>query len=166
MEKEKFKEIVLYLIFGVLTTLVNLGVFWLFDLMLGKNLYLVSNIIAWIVAVVFAFVTNKPIVFKSYDWSIKTIAKEGSEFLGARIFSFGVEELGLWILVDLLKMKNIVWNIFSFSISGTFIAKVVLAVIVVILNYFFSKFIIFAKKKTNKTENEEQTFDTETKTAE
>ena len=149
MNKEKFKEISLYLIFGILTTLVNFIVFWIFNKILGNDLYLVSNIIAWIISVAFAFFTNKPIVFKSHDWRPKTILKESSEFLGARIFSFCIEEFGLWLLVDICSMKKIIWNIFNISFSGTIIAKVILAVIVVILNYFFSKFIIFKKKPKN-----------------
>ena len=82
---------------------------------------------------------------------MKTILKEGSEFLGARVFSFVIEELGLWILVEICLMKNILWNILGILITGTLIAKVILAFIVIVLNYFFSKFLIFKKKPQKKT---------------
>ena len=61
----KYKELLLYLIFGVLTTLVNLASFWIFTKILGEGLYLINNAIAWVVGVIFAFVTNKLFVFES-----------------------------------------------------------------------------------------------------
>ena len=143
----KYKEIITYLIFGVLTTLVNLATFWVFTKILGEEFYLINNAIAWIVGVVFAFVTNKLFVFDSKSWNIKTAGKEFVEFVGARLFSFGVEEGGMWLFVDILAFGEKSLTLFGFTITGQIIAKLALAVIVVILNYFFSKFIIFKKKK-------------------
>lgn len=143
---EKYKELILYIVFGVLTTAVNFVSFWLLDKLLGDNLYLVSNCAAWIISVVFAYITNKLFVFESKSWNIKIVAKESVEFLGARLFSFGVEEGGLWLFVEILKFDKYSFAILNFVIDGKLIAKIILAVIVVILNYFFSKFIIFAKK--------------------
>ena len=140
------KEIINYIIFGVLTTVVNFAVFWLFNRLLGKNYYLVSNVIAWIVAVAFAYVTNKIWVFESKVTKPKALAKEIVEFFVARLLSLGVEEAGLLILVDLMKFKDLNFNLFTFTITGELIAKVILAVVVVILNYIFSKFIIFKKQ--------------------
>ena len=150
---QKHKEIILYLIFGVLTTLVNFVAFWLFDLILTSKYYLVSNFIAWVVAVVFAFFVNKLFVFTSKTWEIRVVWKESLEFLGARVFSFVIEELGLLLFVDGLDFKSISFKVFFFTVTGQLIAKVILAVIVIILNYFFSKFIIF--KKNDPKEKEE-----------
>lgn len=140
------KEIINYIIFGVLTTVVNFAVFWLFNRLLGKNYYLVSNVIAWIVAVAFAYITNKIWVFESKVTKPKALAKEIVEFFIARLLSLGVEEAGLLILVDLMKFKDLNFNLFTFTITGELIAKVILAIVVVILNYIFSKFIIFKKQ--------------------
>ncbi len=142
----KYKELLLYLIFGVLTTLVNLATFWIFTKILGEELYLINNAIAWVVGVVFAFITNKLFVFESKGWSSKTAGKEFIEFVGARLFSFGVEEGGMWLFVDALSFGEKSFTLFGFTITGQIIAKLALAVIVVILNYVFSKFIIFKRK--------------------
>lgn len=152
---KKHSEIISYLFFGVMTTLINFVVFWAFGLILSSELYLISNAIAWLAAVIFAYITNKLFVFKSKSFAIGVIISEIPEFLGARIFSFLIEEAGLWLLVDILSMGKITFSPFGISISGQMIAKIILAVIVVILNYFFSKFIIFKKKpEENKAKNE------------
>lgn len=143
----KYKELIVYGVFGVGTTLVNFLTYKLFNVLLGVEYYLVSNIIAWFVSVVFAYVTNKLFVFESKTWKAKVVAKEVTSFFAARIFSFVVEEAGLFLLVDIFGMKNFGMNIIGFNISGNMISKVVLAVVVVVLNYFFSKFVVFRKKK-------------------
>ena len=146
---QKHKEVIVYVIFGALTTFVNLAAFYILELLFGNNTtsYLYNNAVAWIIAVIFAYVTNKLFVFNSKSWEFKVILKEILEFLGARIFSFAVEEAGLWLFVDILSFGNLSFNLLGFDITGGLIAKIVLAVIVVILNYFFSKFIIFKSKK-------------------
>ena len=144
----KYKEIILYVFYGGLTTLVNFIAYWLFDLILGAELYLVTNIIAWVIAAIFAYVVNKLFVFDSKSWAPKVLAKELPGFFGARVFSFVIEELGMLMFVDGFDFKSIAMDIFGiFTLSGAMIAKVILAVVVIILNYFFSKFIIFKKKK-------------------
>lgn len=152
----KYKEIITYIIFGVLTTLVNFLVFWIFTKLLGEELYLVNNAVAWVAGVVFAFVTNKLFVFESKSWQRKIIAKEIPEFLGARIFSFLVEEGGMLLFISVLGLGEKSLSILGFTITGQFIVKILLAVIVVVLNYIFSKFIIFrkqeAKNRNQKTE--------------
>lgn len=143
----KYKELIIYGIFGVGTTLVNFLTYKLFNVLLGVEYYLVSNIIAWFVSVIFAYVTNKLFVFESKSWKLKVVAKEVPSFFAARVFSFLVEEAGLFLLVDILGMEDFGVDILGFTISGNMISKVILAVVVVVLNYFFSKFVVFRKKK-------------------
>lgn len=144
---EKYKELILYVIFGGLTTLVNFASFKIFNMILGEENYLVSNVIAWFISVIFAYVTNKIFVFGSRSWNFKIIGKEIFSFFTARIFSFAIEEFGLYALVDLLGFDKYRIDIFGFVLGGKMISKILLAVIVVILNYFFSKLVVFRKKK-------------------
>lgn len=157
---KKFKEIILYLIFGVLTTVVNFIFFSIFNKFTDP---LISNIIAWIFAVSFAFVTNKLLVFESKSWSKKTVIKEGSEFFGARLFSLGIEEAGLALMLKvfhldipleeitkrfLIIIDNNLINLpekFVNFFTGEMIVKIILSVVVIVLNYIFSKLIIFKK---------------------
>ena len=126
----KNKEIIKYLIFGILTTLVNILCFYILD----KDIY-INNTISWIVSVIFAFITNKLYVFESKSLDIKTIFKEGTSFLGARIFSYFVDMGTIYLLFDGLKINKL-------------ISKIVSNIIVIIINYIFSKF-IFKKKEGN-----------------
>lgn len=141
----KYKELMMYVIFGFLTTAVNFVIFWVFTKILGEEFYLVNNAIAWVVGVVFAYVTNKLFVFHSKSWNIKLIAKEIPEFLGARVLSFLIEEGGMLLFISGLGLGEKTLTIFGFIITGQFIVKILLAVIVVVLNYVFSKFFIFKK---------------------
>ena len=143
----KYKELIVYVIFGGLTTVVNLVVFTLSGFALGDERYLVSNVIAWFAAVIFAYVTNKLWVFESKSWSVRVLVKEIPSFFAARVFSFLLEEFGLYVFVDLLSFKDISIKIFTLEIGGELIAKAILAVVVVILNYIFSKLVIFKRKK-------------------
>lgn len=145
----KYKELILYVFFGALTTLVNFAAFKFFNVVLGEKFYLVSNIIAWFVSVVFAYITNKLFVFESHTWQTKKICKEIFSFLAARVFSLAIEEAGLFALIDLLGFDSYRLDIFGFVLGGKMISKILLAVIVVILNYFFSKLVVFRKKKKN-----------------
>lgn len=144
----KYKELIVYVIFGGLTTVVNLVVFTLSGMVLGDERYLISNIIAWFAAVIFAYITNKLWVFESKSWDVRVLLKEIPSFFAARVLSFLIEEAGLFVFVDLLSFKDISLKILSFEIGGELIAKAVLAVIVVVLNYVFSKLVIFRKKKS------------------
>ena len=143
----KYKELITYVVFGALTTLVNFVAFYIFTGILGEKLYLVTNAIAWVISVVFAYITNKLFVFESKSWNLKLVLKESVEFTGARIFSFLIEEGGMLLFVSVLGLGELSFDIFGFTITGQLIVKLILAVIVVIMNYFFSKFIIFKKKK-------------------
>lgn len=146
------KETVTYLVFGVLTTVVNFGVFKVFDIIFTSatetDLTLVTNVIAWIAAVVFAYVTNKLFVFESKSWRPDVLRKEIPSFVGARLLSLGIEELGLLIFITWLGFDEFVLEIFpGFALGGKMLVKIALAVIVVVVNYIFSKFIIFGKKE-------------------
>lgn len=145
----KYKEIIVYIVFGALTTLVNLVAFYLLEYIFGSGGkgYIVYNAIAWVVAVVFAYITNKLYVFESKSWAPKIVIKESAQFLLARVFSFLVEEFGLILMVEVLNFAEYSLDLKIITLSGATVAKIILAVIVVIMNYFFSKFIIFKKKQ-------------------
>lgn len=146
------KETITYLVFGVLTTVVNLVVFKVFDMLFTAvtetDLTLLTNFIAWVFAVVFAYVTNKLWVFESKSWKFDVLKKEIPAFAGARVFSLGIEELGLLIFISWLHFDRFNLDIFGlFSIGGKMIVKIVLGVVVVVINYIFSKLIIFKNKE-------------------
>jgi len=135
-------ETILYLIFGVLTTVVNYIVFWLALRLLGEDGALLANVIAFVAAVIFAYVTNKLFVFDSKSWVWTVLCREIPIFIGGRLFSFGLEELGLWLCVDVLAAGEYA----LFGINGVLIAKAALNVLVIVVNYILSKFLIFRKK--------------------
>lgn len=143
----KYKELITYIIFGILTTVVNFGAFWIFTKILGEDLYLLNNALAWVAGVIFAYVTNKLFVFESKSWGFKLVVKEATSFLGARVFSFLVEEGGMFLFISILGFGEKALTILSLTITGQFIVKILLAVIVVVLNYVFSKFFIFKKRE-------------------
>lgn len=128
----KYWDILSYLFFGVLTTVVNYLVYLPCYNLLHFSAS-VSNVIAWVVAVAFAYLTNKPFVFKSHDWSWKTVAPELAKFVGCRIGSGFVETAIIFTMVDLLHFNGNVW-------------KLITSVLVVILNYVGSKLLVFRKK--------------------
>lgn len=142
----KYKELIVYVFFGGLTTLVNLVAFRVLSLIFGYDLYLVSNAIAWFICVIFAYITNKIWVFEVKDWSTPTLLKEIPAFFAARVFSFILEEIGLFVLVDLLKFNEFTLDLVVIDFSGEMVAKLILGVLVVIINYVFSKLVIFKKK--------------------
>ena len=140
------KEIISYMIFGTLTTVVNIICFHFFGLILGENAYLINNVLSWIFTVVFAYITNKLWVFGSKSWSSKVIKAEFLSFLLARVFSLGLEEIGLYLLIDTLHFETFDFYILNIAMSGFLIAKIIIQVVVVISNYLFSKFLIFKNK--------------------
>lgn len=135
---KKYKEVLMYLIFGVLTTLVN----WVCYALLTKSgiEMNISNCIAWLVAVLFAFITNKLFVFESKNLEIKFVCQELVKFISARLATGVIEILGLPVLYYLGVKQSL------FGVEG-FLAKVLVSVVVVILNYVFSKLFIFRTKK-------------------
>lgn len=149
----KYREILLYGIFGVVTTLANLFTFLLFTHLLGERFYLLNNAIAWIAGVVVAFLTNKSWVFGSRDWGLRKVITELIEFAVARLLSFGFEEGGMLLFITVLGWGANSFTLFGFEITGQLIVKTLLSVGVVIMNYFFSKFFIF--KKNNEKDKPE-----------
>ena len=128
---EKYYDLITYVFFGGLTTVVNYLVYLPCYNILGLNASL-SNVISWVVAVAFAFLTNKPFVFRSHDWSAKVVWPELVKFVGCRIGSGAVETAILLLTVDVLGWNGNVW-------------KLITSVLVVILNYVASKLIVFRK---------------------
>lgn len=125
-------ETISYLIFGVLTTVINIAVFNILNVQLHWG-WQISNMLAWLIAVIFAFITNKLFVFQSKSFTLKLFLWELITFFGARLLSLGVDMLGMWILLDLCGVNSM-------------IAKVLVNVLVIIINYVLSKLIIFKKK--------------------
>ena len=136
------RETVLYLVFGVLTTLVNFIVFDRMNAALGEKYVLVSETVAFVAAVLFAFFTNKPFVFQSKDWSARTLRREIPTFFGGRILSYLIEAGLVLVARDAFHAGQYK----LLGINGLTIAKIPIAVIVVILNYIFSKLLVFRKK--------------------
>ncbi|MDE6314597.1 MAG: GtrA family protein [Lachnospiraceae bacterium] len=135
---EKYKEMIMYLIFGVGTT----GVNWITYTIVAKTVNInltIANCIAWVVAVAFAYVTNKIWVFESRSWAPSVLCKEIGLFLGARIVS-GIFEIGLFPVLLFLGLNQAV-----FGIEGM-VAKILISVLVIVLNYVFSKLLVFKKK--------------------
>ena len=135
------REVLTYLLFGVLTTVVNYVVFWLTLRLGGEELVLVANALAFVASVIFAYVTNKIFVFQSKSWTWNVLKKEVATFVGARLLSFGLE--GLLLCTHVWKVGR--WALFG--INGILVAKVVLSFLVVILNYVISKFLVFQTKE-------------------
>lgn len=134
----KYEEIINYIIFGVLTTLVSLITKWglLYTILDPTNsLELqISIIISWICSVSFAYITNRKFVFKSNN---KNIIKEIISFFGARLLTLGIEMFIMWFFVTYLKMNSDIM-VFIWTIATQFI--------IIVLNYIFSKLIVFRKK--------------------
>ena len=127
----RYRDVIVYLVFGVLTTVVNYIVYLPCYNVLGLS-GSVSNAIAWVGAVAFAYLTNKPFVFQSHDWSAKTVIPELTKFVGCRVGSGVLETAIIFLTVDLLG-----WN-------GN-VMKLLTSVLVVVLNYIGSKLLVFKK---------------------
>jgi putative flippase GtrA len=144
---EKYRELIVYVFFGVLTTLVNYIIHFSLSF-LGANYYICVSV-AWLGAVIFAYATNRIFVFDSKTKG-KAQIKEAGLFFSARVFSYGIEMLIAFIFIGCLHLDKIVWTV-SFSEAplplGEFIVKTVSQVIIVISNYVFSKLVIFKKEK-------------------
>ena len=125
------EETLRYIVFGVLTTLVNFGLFVFMYELCGID-YNISNITSISASILFAYITNKLIVFRWHCDSRKALLLEFIKFVGARLFTLALEFYGLRLFVEVLN-----WN-------ATF-GKVVLMVLVVILNYIFSKLFVFKR---------------------
>ena len=123
----KYREIIVYLIVGVLTTVVSLLSYYLFRIFITN--YQVCTVLSWICAVLFAYVTNRKFVFESKN---NNVLKELSSFVGSRILTLFFEMFFMFVTVGLIKINDR-------------IAKLVVQVFITILNYLLSKLLVFKK---------------------
>ena len=128
----KYKELILYVIVGVLTTVVAFVSLYVFHSLLNIRVE-IANIISWVFAVVFSFILNKLVVFESKEKNFSKTIKEFGSFVAARLASLGVDELIVVVGCNVLHLN-------------TYLVKAISEVFVVIINYFFSKFVVFKKK--------------------
>lgn len=128
----QYRDVIAYLFFGVLTTAVNvISYHILYNVIaIGND---PSTVIAWILAVLFAFFTNKPFVFRSHDWSRKVLLPEARDFFACRIGTGVLEFILMHIFVTRLGFNGVMM-------------KLLVNILVVILNYVGSKFLVFKKK--------------------
>lgn len=129
---KKYQSFLAYAVFGVFTTLVNIGVYNLCYEKAGMNNTL-SNICAWVLAVTFAYLTNKVWVFGSRSWRWNVLKKEISAFVSCRMATGVMDLVIMYICVDLMH-----WPAMMMKVASN--------VLVIILNYVFSKLVIFKKK--------------------
>lgn len=129
----KYKEIILYVFFGGLCTVVSIGSFAWCDVIMHMD-PLVANIISWILAVTFAYITNSLWVFDAKPHGVKEMFRQAAEFYGGRLLTLAMEELILLIFINGLGMPSIA-------------VKVAAQVAVLIANYIISKWIVFRQKK-------------------
>ena len=134
---KKYQEIINYLIVGVLTTVVSIVTYFLFSLVLdieNNILFILANILSWICAVIFAYITNKKFVFNTTTFNRKEEIKVFSMFVSSRITTLLIELIFMFLTVKVLLLNDK-------------ISKVIAQIIVIILNYIISKIFVFKKKK-------------------
>lgn len=132
IKKFMTKEVILYVVFGVFTTIVNVATFYVLTTFchIEEN---ISNVIAIILAVIFAYITNRKLVFNSTASNAKQIFIEMFKFFSARFFTMLVEFFGFMLLFNVLHIPNL-------------ISKLTITVLVIVLNFFLSKFFAFKNK--------------------
>lgn len=128
---KKYKEGLLYLFFGGLAFFLSVFLFWLFHVFYNINEH-ISNIVVWIIVVLFAFITNRTWVFRAKTDGIKDFFKQISAFYLGRIATLVVEEVILFIFITLLDFNSM-------------IVKIIAQFIVIVLNYIISKLFVFKK---------------------
>lgn len=130
------KKIIKYIFFGVLTTLINIGVYTYlrYETLLH---YQICIVISWFIAVLFAFITNKAYVFESRSWQFRIVLKEGFLFYFYRVLSLVMEMIFMFLFVDQLQYSE-------------FISKVGVQLLIIVLNYIFSQWFIFRSKSSSK----------------
>lgn len=124
-------EAIKYIFFGIATTVINLLSYLILSL-IGMT-YVLSNLIAFLLSIIFAFITNKLYVFNSKSWERDIVIKEGITFLGARGITFCGDMMLLIILIEVAGIND-------------FIAKCIVNIVVIVLNYILSKLIVFKQK--------------------
>ena len=132
---EKKREMIQYIIWGVLSAVLNVGLFQI--LILGSVDYRIANLITIIVVKIFCYVTNKFFVFRTPYEGLKVLLKEMMAFIFARGVTSILDYVGVLVLVELVNCREM-------------LSKCIMAVVVVVVNYIFSKFFVFKKKGHNK----------------
>ena len=122
------KELINYVIVGVLTTIVSIGSYYLFRF-ITKN-YIVLSIVSWVLSVTFSYFTNRAFVFESKE---KNIVMEISKFVGSRLFTLGLEVVLMILFVSIMKVNDMA-------------AKIILQFVILVTNYLLSKLFVFRKK--------------------
>ena len=152
MKKLFKKEVIMYLIFGVLTTVVSWGTYTVFVNLCKMSVFW-ANLVSWVCAVTFAYITNKLWVFESKSWEIKFVLKEAVSFFASRGVTGVIEIVCVPLLVK-TSFDNLFYNLFEKMGVGMKIlftdgiySKVAVSFIIIILNYVFSKLIVFKNKK-------------------
>lgn len=138
--KDNYAEYILYIVFGILTTVVNFITYFIFTKAIGFTT-VTSNLIATAISIIFAYITNKIFVFNSKRNSIGELITELVKFVDARIFTGLLDTLFVFIGVDCIKAND-------------FVIKTISCIIVVLLNYIISKAIIFNKQEDNKVKQQ------------
>ncbi|GAD16733.1 GtrA family protein [Lentilactobacillus otakiensis] len=133
----KYEEVISYLFWGIMTTAVNVLIFSGLHIFTNMN-YMINNFIAWVISVLFAYITNKAYVFHSPSKSFLSDLKEMTSFFGGRVATLVVEWILLWIGITLMHQNQI-------------LVKILENIVVIILNYFWSKWAVF-KNSTNKNQ--------------
>lgn len=128
---KKYDEIIRYLIIGVLTTIVSISSFYLFNKCIHIY-YLISDVLSWIISIIFAFIMNKIFVFKSKNKSKDETIYEFVNFTKYRILSLLIDMFIMFIFISIFKIDEL-------------ISKIFVQFVVVVLNYIFSKFFVFKK---------------------
>lgn len=156
---KKYEDIILYIIFGVLTTVVSFVTQFLSSRFLNTAVIL-STTISWICAVTFAYVTNRKYVFRSEVKGFSDIAAEAAKFYGARIITYAAEVMIMYLCADrfssffinLFRLEPLDYSSGLFSSFGDarglneMIFKLIANVIILISNYILSKVLVFRKK--------------------
>lgn len=124
-----------YLIFGILTTLINIGLFWIMVSWFDLN-YQLATVFAWVLSVAFAYITNKRYVFDSKSFARSDIAKELGQFYFFRMISLLLDMVLMYLLVELVH-------------AGEIYAKIVANLVVILFNYVASKWFIFVNQGTH-----------------
>lgn len=151
MKKSNTKEIIMYIIFGILTTVVSWSSYTIFVNICKMSVFW-ANLISWLCAVAFAYITNKLWVFESKSWSAKTLLKEISTFVASRGITGIIEIVAVPLMVK-ISFDNIFYIVLQkLNISAKILftdgiySKICISFIIILLNYIFSKLIVFKGK--------------------
>ena len=130
----KYYELITYIFFGGITTLVDFVIYYAMLWAFGKDIYILASVVAWAGAVLVAYITNKTLVFRDKTQGAAAVLWQTVRFVFSRVLTLGVQTALMWLLVDVIEMSE--W-----------LVKLPVAVVIVILNYVASKIMVFTKKK-------------------